>query len=61
MGVIDNSNGAQAYEEQDPSTMGPVLYENATKSTTSDSDDSAEISSGDRRSLKKRKREESNA
>lgn len=60
MGVIDNSNGAQAYEERDPSTMGPVLYETAAKSTTSDSDD-GETPSGDRRSLKKRKREESNA
>lgn len=62
MGVIDNSNGGvQAYEERDPSTMGAVLYDNATKSTTGDSDESAETPSGDRRSLKKRKREESNA
>ncbi|RDW81316.1 putative C2H2 transcription factor (Seb1) [Aspergillus mulundensis] len=58
MGVID-TNSAQAYDERDPSTMG-VLYDAATKSTTTASDDSTEPSV-DRRSLKKRKREESNA
>ncbi|KAL4984298.1 hypothetical protein BDW68DRAFT_167303 [Aspergillus falconensis] len=59
MGVIDTNN-AQTYEDRDPSTMG-VLFDAATKSTTSASDDGTETSSVDRRSLKKRKREESNA
>ncbi|KAL6231112.1 hypothetical protein BDW75DRAFT_221082 [Aspergillus navahoensis] len=57
MGVLD-ANNAQTYEDRDPSTMG-VLFGAATKSTTTD--DSTEISIVDRRSLKKRKREESNA
>ncbi|KAL4996910.1 hypothetical protein BDV10DRAFT_171012 [Aspergillus recurvatus] len=60
MGVIDTNNNAQTYEERDPSTMG-VLFDEATKSTTSASDDSTETLSADRRSLKKRKREESSA
>ncbi|CBF85299.1 protein msnA [Aspergillus nidulans FGSC A4] len=58
MGVIDTNNG-QTYEDRDPSTMG-VLFDAATKSATSASDDSTETSV-DRRSLKKRKREESTA
>ncbi|KAL4973946.1 hypothetical protein BDW66DRAFT_93928 [Aspergillus desertorum] len=59
MGVIDTNN-VQTYEDRDSSTVS-VLFEAATKSTTSASDDSTETSSVDRRSLKKRKREESNA
>ncbi|KAL4928852.1 putative C2H2 transcription factor (Seb1) [Aspergillus undulatus] len=54
MGVIDTSNGAQ-YDERDPSTMGTVIYETAKSS------ESEEAPAADRRSLKKRKREEANA
>ncbi|KAL3450307.1 hypothetical protein BJX65DRAFT_11235 [Aspergillus insuetus] len=65
MGVIDTSNGVP-YDERDPATMGAVLYEAAnaaaTKSTTSESsDDNMETPSVDRRSLKKRKRDENTA
>ncbi|KAF7597296.1 hypothetical protein BBP40_008140 [Aspergillus hancockii] len=67
MGVIDPNNASQhgGYEEHDASAMGAVLYQAAsaaaTKSTTSESspDDSVSDSpSVDRRSAKKRKREE---
>ncbi|KAL3456218.1 hypothetical protein BJX64DRAFT_294324 [Aspergillus heterothallicus] len=64
MGVLDPTNGAQAtYDERDPTAMGAVLYEAAhaaaTKSTTSESsDDNMETPSVDRRSAKKRKRDE---
>ncbi|KAE8394745.1 hypothetical protein BDV23DRAFT_135826 [Aspergillus alliaceus] len=62
MGVLDTSQHA-AYEDRDVSTMGAVLYEAAnaaaTKSTTSESEDSiSDMPSVDRRSAKKRKREE---
>jgi hypothetical protein len=65
MGVIDTSSGVP-YDERDPATMGAVLYEAAnaaaTKSTTSESsEDSMETPSVDRRSLKKRKRDENTA
>ncbi|KAL4804230.1 hypothetical protein BDV18DRAFT_28706 [Aspergillus unguis] len=56
MGVID-TNGAQAYDERDPS-MAVALYETQSKSTTSDSVDSTETPAVERRSLKKRKRDE---
>ncbi|KAL4778703.1 hypothetical protein BJX76DRAFT_127556 [Aspergillus varians] len=61
IGVIDANNGAaQQYEERDPATMGPVLYESASNSTCSESsDESTDSPSVDRRSMKKRKREES--
>ncbi|KAL2870183.1 putative C2H2 transcription factor (Seb1) [Aspergillus lucknowensis] len=68
MGIIDTTNGAgqTSYDERDSTTMGAVLYEAAsaaaTKSTTSESsDDNVEIPSVDRRSVKKRKRDENNA
>ncbi|KAL3473556.1 hypothetical protein BJX99DRAFT_195688 [Aspergillus californicus] len=64
MGVLDpNGVAPNSYEDRDPSTMGAVLYEAAnaaaTKSTTSESsDDSTETPSVERRSIKKRKRDE---
>ncbi|KAL2841275.1 hypothetical protein BJY01DRAFT_236442 [Aspergillus pseudoustus] len=63
MGVIDTSGAGAPYDERDPTAMGAVLYEAAnaaaTKSTTSDSsDDNMETPSVDRRSAKKRKRDE---
>ncbi|KAE8352911.1 hypothetical protein BDV28DRAFT_165281 [Aspergillus coremiiformis] len=66
MGVLDTNNASQrvAYEEHDASTMGAVLYEAAnaaaTKSTTSESSDdgASDTPSIDRRSAKKRKRED---
>ncbi|GKZ36610.1 hypothetical protein AbraIFM66950_007763, partial [Aspergillus brasiliensis] len=61
MGVIDTGN-ATPYEERDPNTLGNVLYEAAnaaaTKSTTSESDESSsEAPAVDRRAPKKRKRD----
>ncbi|KAL4913212.1 hypothetical protein BDW62DRAFT_192975 [Aspergillus aurantiobrunneus] len=62
MGVLDPNAAAKPYEERDPSTMGAAIYEAATQSTTSESsDDSTQTPSVDRRSIKKRKREETNA
>ncbi|KAE8149262.1 hypothetical protein BDV25DRAFT_4543 [Aspergillus avenaceus] len=64
MGVLDANNASQrAYEERDANAMGAVLYEAAnaaaTKSTTSESEDCAsDTPSVDRRSVKKRKRDE---
>ncbi|GKZ77115.1 hypothetical protein AnigIFM56816_009914 [Aspergillus niger] len=64
MGVIDTGNATPPtpYEERDPSTLGNVLYEAAnaaaTKSTTSESDESSSDSPVvDRRAPKKRKRD----
>ncbi|KAI9371002.1 hypothetical protein BJX61DRAFT_544067 [Aspergillus egyptiacus] len=67
MGVVDINNTSQpAYEERDATTMGATLYEAAnaaaTKSTTSESsDDNTEAPTVDRRSVKKRKRDENAA
>ncbi|KAL2827402.1 hypothetical protein BDW59DRAFT_144216 [Aspergillus cavernicola] len=67
MGVLDANGVPQTpYEEPDPSAMGAVLYEAAnaaaTKSTTSESSDNGmENPSVDRRSVKKRKRDETTA
>ncbi|KAA8648932.1 hypothetical protein EYZ11_002405 [Aspergillus tanneri] len=66
MGVLDANSVSQraSYEDRDPSVLGAVLYEAAnaaaTKSTTSESseDGVSETPSVDRRSAKKRKREE---
>ncbi|KNG79886.1 C2H2 transcription factor (Seb1) [Aspergillus nomiae NRRL 13137] len=64
MGVLDTNGASQQYEERDASAMGAVLYEAAnaaaTKSTTSESseDGLSDAPSIDRRSAKKRKRDE---
>ncbi|PYI03722.1 hypothetical protein BO78DRAFT_191945 [Aspergillus sclerotiicarbonarius CBS 121057] len=64
MGVLDTGNGTPptSYEDRDPSTLGTVLYEAAnaaaTKSTTSESEESvSDAPAVDRRAPKKRKRE----
>jgi 5-methylcytosine-specific restriction endonuclease McrA len=66
MGVIDPNNASQhgGYEGNDANAMGAVLYQAAnaaaTKSTTSESseDGVSDTTSVDRRSAKKRKRED---
>lgn len=60
MGVIDTNN-APAYEERDSSSRDVSLYDAQSKSTTSESNQNTETSATERRSLKKRKREEATA